>query len=208
MFQYQASEIAAIQAFVAGGGGLLLISNHGPFPNKPSDNQTVNDTTLAAAFGIALTPACFQYHTRRTILMNGSQLNTAAFGSTILDGVGGAGGIEVHNCCGLSMTPLTGFSPTNLQAIATLPSGLINHSPINNQSPKGMVYALTFSYQPGQVIIAGNSGLAGNSQSTYPAPGLIDCHGNEIFLLNCLAYVGGIASGYPFTGAPSSSTRK
>src|SRR4029077_12079466 len=45
------AEIPAIVDFVSGGGGLLLVSNHGPAGSSPDD--TVNDAVLADAFNVS-----------------------------------------------------------------------------------------------------------------------------------------------------------
>ncbi len=179
-FQYQEAEIAAIVDFVASVGGLLLISNHGPMPNNVRNDQTINDRNLAKAFGITMAPAHFR-SPGHALDLSGACLSSApAIAKTILADVSA---VMVHNCC--AITPGSVGTP-----IVSLPEGVRNISPTNSDSPEGKVYALALNHGQGRVIIAGNSGIAGNSNSTYPAMGMIDTADNKTFLLNCLAYLG------------------
>ncbi len=181
-FQFDPTEVSAIEQFVHQGGGLLLISNHGPFPDKPRDDQTVNDKTLAAAFGFTIAPATFQ-SSSGPLVMSGASLSPDPRVAPILSGVTS---IEVHNCC--SITPAVG-TVILAAPIAFLPSGVTNVSPINHESPSGKAYAWALNHGAGRVIIAGNSGLAGDTGSPFPAAGLIDAASNKQFLLNCLAWI-------------------
>jgi len=64
-----------------------------------------------------------------------------------------------------------------------------------DKGAQGWNYAITLGYgkNNGKVIVAGNSGICGNStpQSKYPAPGEIGTPDNQQFPINCLAYLGG-----------------
>lgn len=186
-FAYTPEEVAAIQELVSGGGGLLLISNHGPFPTAPNDNQTENDKVLANAFGVSLFPAAFMAPNSKEMKISGSSLSTdPAITSTILNGVSS---IVTHNSCAIAAQP-----GTTATVIASIPLDAKNISPTFKDGPQGFCYALTLAYGSGNVIIAGNSGISGDPGSPFPAPGLIDAGDNKAFLLNALSYVGG-ASG-------------
>jgi hypothetical protein len=204
--QYWPEEITAILNFVYNGGGLLLISDHGPPSQKEiMDNQTINDCQLAAAFGVAIEPAMF-VNPNGLIVMSGSCLNSA-FSANILDNVTS---IVVHDCCAIfPFDQGAGFVP-----VVSLPDGLNNVSPINNVPPADangntLAYALCNpNYGSGKVIIAGNAGIAGNSDHPYPSQGLfytsppsvqlmpytsppsyLPTAQNDVFLLNCLEYL-------------------
>jgi hypothetical protein len=47
-----------------------------------------------------------------------------------------------------------------------------------------------------RVIVAGNSGLAGDDGCTIPAPGTIRYGNNLSFLLNCFKYLAKLPIGY------------
>jgi len=167
-------------------GGVLLISDHGPFQDNPTDNQTINDCQLAAAFGVQIQPACFQPTSGNLLVMSGDCLNptnNSAVGD-ILDGVSE---IQVHNSC--AIFPMQNFPNVNAAPIANLPSDVCNNSPINSMSSDGCAYAWLVEFNGGNVIIAGNSGLSGNPDSPYPAPGLFTGD-NATFLMNCLGWLG------------------
>ena len=206
-FCYSPQEIAAIVGFVNGGGVLLLISDHGPAQDLVKDNQTINDCQLAAAFGVAIEPAMF-VNPNGLIEMSGSCFNTNYSGN-ILQNVTS---VVVHDCCAIFP-----FAPNSeIVPIVSLPDGLKNVSPINNIPPPGtngetLAFALCNSSYKGNIIIAGNSGIAGNADHPYPSQGLfyatppapplqmpyaplftappLPAAQNSTFLLNCLAFL-------------------
>jgi hypothetical protein len=183
-FAYSEREIAAIKRFVYRGGGLLLISNHGPLsPSNPKNDWTVNDKVLARAFNIEIKPACFRIPRKRLMTMSGKWLSTdPAIASTILKGVSS---IVAHNSCAISAMP--GARATK---IARIPHDAIDTSG-NDFRPEHHCYALTLPHGSGNIIVAGNSGISGDPDTTYPGKGLIDTGDNKAFLLNSLRYVAG-----------------
>lgn len=56
---YSAEDLVAITGFVARGGGLLLMSNHGDLPGHNPADWTRHDRVVAAAFGVTIEPAWF-----------------------------------------------------------------------------------------------------------------------------------------------------
>ena len=44
----------------------------------------------------------------------------------------------------------------------------------------------------GAVIVAGNSGIAGDLGNNDPAPGMVASGNNLMFLLNCISYLGNL----------------
>jgi hypothetical protein len=174
-FSFTSSELQAVGDFVNGGGGLLLISNHGPF-SAGSFDWTVNDRVLAAQFGVTINPAAYQSPEGRTLTMSGIDLNPAQ--SDILRGVTS---IVPHNSCAVSTGDPADF-------IAHIPANAKNSSPIFKNGPAGESYAVTAG--SGRIIVGGNSGIAGSEGTNYPASGLIDAGGNKQFLLNALRVAG------------------
>jgi hypothetical protein len=53
-FAYTSDELGYILDWVNHGGNVLLMTNHGGFPNNRPDNWTANDAALAGLFGIKL----------------------------------------------------------------------------------------------------------------------------------------------------------
>ena len=193
-FQYTPDELDAFQEFVAkkgDNGGVLLISDHGPFQDNPTDNQTINDCQLAAAFGVQIQPACFESPSGDMLVMSADCLNPNPSDSPMYDAIEqileDVSEIQVHNSC--AIFPMQNFPNVNAAPIANLPSDVCNNSPINSMSSDGCAYAWLVEFNGGNVIIAGNSGLSGNPDSPYPAPGLFTGD-NVTFLMNCLEWLG------------------
>lgn len=185
VFAYLPAEIDAILQFVNGGGGLLFISNHGPFdnPQQLADDQTRYDRALANMLGVFIQPATFQYANQKPLTLSGALLSTdPSLTSTVLNGVGS---IVIHNSCAISALPGTTLTP-----IASIPSDVGNVSPLcPNPVPGDFVYAGALAYGGGNVIVAGNSGIVGDATSDYPAAGMIDEGDNKTFIVNCLSYL-------------------
>ena len=183
IFAYLPSEIDAILQFVSAGGGLLFISNHGPFPSQPANDQTRYDRALANMLGVYMQPAVFQFTNGASLTMSGPLLSSdPAITSTILQGVGS---IVVNNSCAISALPGTTLTP-----IASIPTDASNISRLCPQpTPAGQAYAATLSYGGGRVIVGGNSGIVGDPESSWPAQGKIEEGDNKTFLLNCFSYL-------------------
>jgi hypothetical protein len=171
-YAFTPDELEAIVDFNRGGGGLLLISNHGPWPG--GTDWTVNDKVLAAQFGVLINPAAYILP-GGPLTMSGPDLSP----SVILEGVTS---IVPHNSCAVSgdaASPLVKI-PSNAENLSTtFPNG-----------PAGQSYAVVAAPHCGQIIVAGNSGIAGDPDSGYPAAGMIDAGSNKRFLINSLKWVG------------------
>ncbi|HEY8021448.1 MAG TPA: hypothetical protein VIH93_10120 [Thermoanaerobaculia bacterium] len=171
-FAYTPAEIAAIQAFVQGGKGLLLVSNH--------DFWTTNDHVLAAAFGVNMQAAFFHIQNNPLMVM---PVSASVAPSPVLYQVDK---VIAHDSCALSTTAGTAFTP-----LVPIPPAAVDGSPLH-LSPQGQFFAIAFGYGSGRVIVAGNSGMFGDDGSTYPAPGLMPYGNNLMFMLNALKYLGGL----------------
>jgi hypothetical protein len=186
-FEYSKAEISAIRSFLGRGRGLLLISNHGPKPKSSGDDKygdTKYDRTLADAFKVVLHPAYF--HTKDTLMtmnMDAGQLNSEHQHGVLFQ----VKEIAVHNSCGIQVKAGVDF-----QWIAKFPKHTVDGSPDSNYKPADHYYAIRLYHNNGRVIIAGNSGLAGDDGSTIPAHGTILYANNLLFLLNCFKELAGL----------------
>ncbi|WP_424362499.1 hypothetical protein [Methylocystis parvus] len=187
-FQFPPEELTAIQAFVNQGHGLLLISDHGPFDGNKTDIQTINDCQLAAAFGVQVQPATFEDQSQ-------GMLSITSFGQdpVVAKILAGVSELQAHNSC--AIFPMNGVTSYPIALLPDRADGVLNRSPINHMPPDGLPFALLVPYgdNNGAVIIAGNSGISGDADSPFPAPGLIDAADNKTFLMNCLEFLGPIS---------------
>ena len=188
-FAYSPTEITAIKKFVKAGGGLLLISNHGPTPTSTTDD-TINDKVLAQEFNVVIKPAHFQVPGATLMSMTPTNSLNAALSSGVLFHVKE---IAAHNSCAISVDPAFTFTP-----IATIPSTAVDKNTGPNGtslSPAGQHYAIMLTggsaVGQGRVIVAGNSGMAGDDGCTDPAPGTIAYANNLLFLINCFKVLAG-----------------
>lgn len=187
-FAYTRDEQDAIMTYLEGGGGLLLISNHGPWPQNPTD-WTINDRVLAGRLGVDIQPAAY-LSPNAPLTMDGADLNPALQYS-ILSGVTS---VVPNNSCAVS-----GGS----QWIVNIPATAENPSTAFPGGPAGQSYAVvSVRSDRGPVIVAGNSGIAGDKDSGYPNRGMIDEGSNKQFLLNCMLFVGS-RTAVPQEGAPT-----
>jgi hypothetical protein len=163
-------DLDAIQAWVEQGNGLVHISNHGPIlPNNHTD-WTTYDAPLAARFGVTIVPAGFTGD--GDLVMTPAESPVSQNVSTIV----------AHNSCGIQAKDGV--------TIAALPAGVVDRSG-HDYNPADYVYATTVEKGFGSVIVAGNSGIAGDLGNDQPAQGTITLGNNLQFLLNCIAFVGG-----------------
>lgn len=181
-FAFTTRELDAIRAFNTAGGGVLLISNHGPFSAANLRNDwTVYDRVLAAEFGVVIQPAAYQLRPP-PLTMNGGDLSAnPVLQASILAGVTS---IVPNNSCAVSSSDPGGL------VIASIPPNAVNTSPTFPDGPAGQSYAVLAGAGVGPVIVGGNSGIAANAGTGYPGPGRIGTGSNLRFLLNCLAYIG------------------
>jgi hypothetical protein len=184
-FAYDTGEIAAITDFVTAGGGLLLISNHGPTPAANTDD-TVHDKVLAQAFNVVIQAAHFQVPGATLMSMTLANSLNATLSTGVLFQVSE---IATHNSCAIS-----GGKGLAFTSIARIPSTAVdkNTGPGGtNLPPAHQHYAITFDFGKGRVIVAGNSGIAGDDGCTDPAPGAIAYANNLLFLINCFKVLAG-----------------
>ena len=135
-------------------------------------------SALAKQFKVILHPAHFEDPSKKLMTMS---LDAGQLNSELEDGVlFQVNEIAVHNSCGIQVEPGYDF-----QWIAKIPKHAVDKSPHGNFNPADHYYAIRRYHGGGRVIIAGNSGLAGDDGCTMPAPGTILYANNLLFLLNC-----------------------
>jgi hypothetical protein len=177
-FAYDTGEILAITEFVNAGGGLLLISNHGPTPTSNTDD-TVNDKVLAQAFNVVIQAAHFQVPGATLMSMTLAYSLNATLSAGVLFQVTE---IATHNSCASAAARarvhVNRQGPSTAVDKNTGPGG-------TNLPPAHQHHAITFGFGKGRVIVAGNSGIAGDDGCTDPSPGVIAYANNLLFLINC-----------------------
>ena len=181
-FVWRDEELDAITSFVANGGGLLLMSNHTPFPQY--------DIALAARFGIVLQDVFITKQSPAAggngyMEMSGDLLNKEDFSKSYLFGVDG---LVAHDSCGISFASP---SPELETWIAKFPPGAVVTS-TGQAPPSDWYYSVLVPWQKGKVIVIGNSGTVGDSGGTpLPSCGTVTYGNNLMFVLNCLRLLGG-----------------
>ena len=189
-FAYTSDELAAIMDWVNSGGNVLLMTNHGGFPNNPLDNWTSNDAALAALFGVTLEDYSIQDFTNssadRSILLQVQK--------TIPYLAAEAPKVMAHDSC-LIVPP-----PTNFVSVIEFPSDWTAYDPNTNPSPPYPPPPYPYfsmwvpSAEPGvgSLLVIGNSGWVAAYGSQKPACGLVSSANNLRFALNCIGYLGGL----------------
>jgi hypothetical protein len=183
-FQWSEAELDAITSFVAQGGGLLLMSNHQPYP--------LYDIELAARFGIVLNNVYISQG--GYMAMSGDLLNAQGFSNTYLFAVDG---LAAHDSCGISFAPPSPEFGGGTW-IAKFPPGAVDGT--GQALPSDWYYSVLAPWQKGKVIVIGNSGTVGDSGGTpSPSCGMVTYANNLMFVLNCLRLLGGQPQA-PFLG--------
>jgi len=176
-FKWSDAELDAISSFVAQGGGLLLMSNHVPYP--------LYDIALAERFGIVLHNVFITQGGYMT--MSGDLLNTEDFSATYLFAVDG---LAAHDSCGISFAPPSPEFGGGTW-IAKFPPGAVDTS-TGKAPPPDWYYSVLVPWQKGNVVVIGNSGTVGDSGGTpSPSCGMVTYASNLMFVLNCLRLLGG-----------------
>jgi len=170
-FAFYDDDLKGLPEWVAGGHGLLLVSNHGAGPGQPP-YWPVNDTVLAARFGITIVPAAFG---------GGGTLAFPPAAGAPPALVNGVDHVVAHNCCGIGKTDAT--------VILSIP-GTARDGSGHGYKPDDYAFCVLKEWSGGRVIVAGNSGTAGDRGNKWPANGMIPAGNNLDFYLNCLAYLG------------------
>jgi hypothetical protein len=175
-FSFFDDDLERIPGWVSEGKGLLLVSNHGAFARGEPPFWPVNDAVLAGGFGISIVPAAF--------MGTGPLSITPAAGAPARI-VSGVAQLVANNSCGIAADGAT--------VIAPIPPGATDRSG-NGYSPADYAFSLLKPWGDGSVIVAGNSGTAGDRGNRWPSNGKIPDGNNLCFYLNCLAYLGGVST--------------
>jgi hypothetical protein len=172
-FAYSDEELGALTDFVRDGGGILLMTNHGPFRTIKA-SWPVNDAALARRFGIILTPF-------------GVDLSVAPLGvnpklSYIANQVQN---LVAHDSCLITPPPV--FTP-----IAVFPASAAVWNGDALVPPASPYFSILVPHEKGNVIVVGNSGMMGDYGTPHPSCGLAPMHSNLMFFLNCVGFLGGL----------------
>ena len=184
-YAYSTAEVTAIQDFVGGGGGLLLMFNHGDLPGSNPHDMTQYDAIIASQFGIRLESAWFQNPAMGEL----STFNSASFltGHPIL--TSGEKGesvktIVTHNCSSI-------FASGRGHALVALPPEMRDLR--NGYIPTGrlFVHALDGDLTGGgRLVTMAHSGFIGNEETASPGLGLIRHEDNALFIKNVIRWLG------------------
>jgi hypothetical protein len=158
---FSAAELDDLDAFVADGGALLLLSNHPPYCHV--------DSSLSKRFEVGLS-GCFGSggHDSGDYVRIPARL----FGDhDIMSGLGAD--IVFNNCA--RVRPLSASSGL----LAALPDGSSD------------AFAVVGSHGCGRYVVCGDSGFLGTASTTFPGPGLLDQGGNRDFLLRVVRWLTG-----------------
>ena len=193
-FAYTSRELSAIQDWVNNGANVLLMTNHGGFPNTPLDNWTKNDRPLAHLFGVTLEDYSIQDFgssgTGRSLLLHVQD--------TIPYLANEAPNMMAHDSC-LIIPP----SSTTFVSVIEFPSdwtaydantGIKPLPPYNFPPPAYPYFSMLVpgTGGAGSLLVIGNSGWVADYGSPNPACGLISSASNLRFALNCIGYLGGL----------------
>ena len=182
---YSAEDLAAITGFVARGGGLLLMSNHGDLPGRNPADWTRHDRALGGAFGVSIEPAWFAGPPpdRALPTIDASCLLTD---HPIIRG--GEGDVPVRElvvgpCCALKggpdAVPLVRLSPTMVD--------WRDGRPVNGHR---FAVALDETQERhGRVVVAARSGFLGSAGTEFPGPGLFQRADNRRFVVNAVRWL-------------------
>ena len=192
-FRYTQEDLDGIPAWVAGGGGLLLISNHGAFKTRtdprPPPYWTINDAKLARRFGITIVPAAFATGLPRSprpaVCTSGEHPLVMTPAPTAPRGL-------IRGVTRLSVWDGCGISAPNGRVVFKFPADCVDMSGRDYQ-PDDYCFCLTLSWGLGKVVVLSHSGIVGDLCTPEPSWGQISAAGNLRFLSNALSYLSGAA---------------
>ncbi len=180
---YTEEELVALREFVKGGGGLLLMSNHGDLPGSNAVDWTRHDAVLAREFGVKLERTWFE--SANPGALSSFTGNELLRGHPIIEGGAGhrVASIVVNNC---SSTIRAGHALVALSAsMRDLRGG---------RPAAARLFALaldkTDAVGGGRVIVLTDSGFIGDDDSELPGPGLIGQGDNLRFICNVVRWLG------------------
>lgn len=169
---YSPAEIEAVRKFAAGGGGLLLMSNHAPYHE--------HNIPLAAAFGVRLEGRF--YHTPGGF----TTIGAACIGKRhpVTRGIR-----EIATNTADSLAGEAG------DVIMRFPSDMADRND-KNIDPMGGVFAVALTDMPaglgsGRAIVLADSGFIGTKGADYPGYGMIHLADNAAFITRAVRWLGG-----------------
>jgi hypothetical protein len=176
---FSPQELAQIEAYVAQGGNLLLMSNH--------DEHSEQDNVLAQRFGVHLEKPGFPSERERLIFGSATQwihcrpFRLMHIGEKhrgkhfITDGL--EGDLVFNTACRIRCT-----NP-NARVLATLPGAA------NEADAYGIAIDKPEGTSSGRVVILGDSGFVGNDDSRFPGQGLSGHGANQQFVRNIMGWL-------------------
>jgi hypothetical protein len=178
---FSRDEISRIHDFVCSGGGLLLMSNHGP-------DLVEEDASLAKCFDIDIDNTWFRNRSLSSPTnLTGELLNN---GHPIISGKSvdsKVGAIVTNTCCSMHSEvsePLALLSPDMIDKLSgSNPSSLQLFGVALDQAESPL------SIGRGRIVVLADSGFIGSDSTFHPGPGLIGKGDNITFILNTIDWL-------------------
>lgn len=199
---YTPRELDDLEAFVGGGGGLLLMSNHGATERIP--DHTAHDRRVAARFGVTLEASVFCRGRPQSLapparndVARQQEADEELLDATLV--VIGSPWLADHPVTrgyldGVCFNNTASLRASKGVALVSLPSDLIDIG--SGLSPQGRAFAVALDGAAdeiagdGRVIVVGDSGFIGTRGSSFPGPGLIHRADNATFVTNAVSWLG------------------
>ncbi len=186
-FAFQPEEVGAITDFVAGGGGLLLMTNHGdlPVPGRSNGMDWAHqDRILADAFGITIESAWFPGPIPSAVAaIEGDCLDTV---HPIIRGAPGEGPVRSVVTAACSAVSASGGAVP----LVRLADDMIDMRTGRHADGRCFAVALdAASERRGRVVVGTRSGILGSEGTEFPAPGMFRQGDNGRFLVNSIRWL-------------------
>jgi hypothetical protein len=200
---YTSRELDDLEAFVGGGGGLLLMSNHGATEHIP--DHTAHDRRVAARFGVTLEASAFCRGRAESVALptygdlareQGVDLEELLDAITVVIGSPWLADHPVTRgyLSGVCFNNAASLRASKGVALVSLPPDLIDLG--SGLSPEGRAFAVALDGAAGEidgdgrVIVVGDSGFIGTRGSSFPGPGLLHRADNTTFVTNAVSWLG------------------
>jgi hypothetical protein len=221
---YTSRELDALEAFVGGGGGLLLMSNHGATERLP--DHTAHDRRVAARFGVTLEASVFCGGPPESVIaaVLGTKPEDVALALSARRTLGDLArerGVDLDEVLdaltvviesqwladhpvtrgilsGVCFNNAASLRASKGVSLVGLPPDLIDIG--SGLSPEGRAFAVALDGAAdeidgdGRVIVVGDSGFIGSRGSSFPGPGLIHRADNTTFVTNAVSWLGAPAN--------------
>ncbi|MFT5113321.1 MAG: hypothetical protein ACI8P9_002650 [Parasphingorhabdus sp.] len=182
-FPFTENELDEIEKFVANGGNLLLMTNHGSVVDRPEfGDYTVQDGRLARRFGVHLVSACFR--TLPEDILTYLPVNEDAQWITDPAGLQAIQLLATNTCCGIDPRLSAG------KAVVKLPPGMQDTGPQKFASGSyNFCQTVDAGGASGRVMVCADSGILAEPEVEGTGPGLFEEVDNAAFILSSIDWL-------------------